>query len=1550
MTEYSGTTAGQAISYTYDQGFAEVRSSGANDMLETGATGDDIITYYSIDYQGRAVSAYSTNPAGTAMYGATNSSFKSQDSEEGTSNGDSGNTKNSIKASAVTNGVAVNHVYNGGFELDNNSSGSICGWISSPANAFGLSSNPTICISRMLSANTTTSDQYIEQTVALPNGTYTLSADIYTSEADGATITLGAQVNGSWKQEEYTLYTIANDNNVLSTTLTFTVDGTATTSSVKIRITLNGNGSSGDTVLIDNVMLENNIGAGAFNAVQFGGFENTYTNSALTNPVSEYWDRSYADGANFTENDFMNNGLVISGNVNEYQLVFQRITVTNDLSLAQYENGTFSSVYYTKSRTFTVSGFAKANAQIANENAYFSLEVDIYYYGSIIPQTLYFDFNKELTDWQFVSGTFTTEPDRIVQYIDVCCTYAYQPNNAYFDNISLVEEKGNNTANYSYNDDGLLEFTYTPSDCAYYEYDSYNNLIFVYDSQGNGRYSQYSGKTLQSETTFKYNTDGFNLLDWYLNDREITGDNLVDQLDCTVISRTVYSINSYGLNTSTVSYAATGNVKNAKPKINAPKLSSATTYNLSAGSHLFGRVSSTTDTAGNVTRYAYDTKGQLLYEYNSDNEGLYYNYDSLGRLTRVVPLVYSSGLYTETNTEKAQYTYNSARRLSQVSTATTAYAFTYDGFGNTTKIKAGDNTLAQYEYNPNNGKLKKMTYGTNKSVTYTYDELDRIKTISYYDSNNNQQSHTYTYTASGAIHSIESTESGRLYLYNYDSKGQLIGYTECAKDPDDANAAYSAQLQNNYVYDEQNRIYFWQGAFNYTASNDSVYMGDVAYYYEYEDYGDTTNSNSVTNVGELSYLEVMGAGLSNTTTINYNYDQLYRLTNKEMVTPAGWTMGTGYTFKGTTSDTSMLVSNYSSIVSVNGSFAISSFVYTYDVDGNITQITDSNGKTISYEYDNLGQLTRENNGVLGETYVYTYDNGGNRTSKKTYDYTTGDLASLDYTEVSYSYDNTWGDQLTAVNGVAISYDAIGNPTYWDTYALTWNGRQLMEMSRNGGQSILEFRYNADGIRTNKIVSGVDHVYTLAGTQIVSESFGNRLLIYLYDESGSPIGMQYRTTSYAAHTFDTFYFEKNLQGDIIAVYNASGTKIGSYTYDAWGNMTVTTTSGNTTVENGIVRTLNPFRYRGYYYDIETGLYYLQSRYYNPQWGRFLNVDKYISTGTGLLGYNMYAYCSNNPVNKIDVTGSVEMDAMAKDLDHDDQEEDVGWVYTVDLSVAARSSFFSGGLYGNGYSYYAGYMSGSNVSSFTYTHTAQNQKAVLQQAAKGIIVNICFVAGTLVATSKGNVSIEQINVGDLVWATDPITGETALKPVVQTFVNQTDELVHVTVNGETITCTNEHPFYSPVKGWIAACQLRAGDVLVMLNGDYVVVEQVQYELLESPVTVYNFEVADFHTYYVGNHMVLVHNTCSLYIGTMAPDKITSINNGEYVKVVSHPSGQVYSYTVFRNGEQVLRIDFMGSDHNGALPHVHIISRNSNNQRDGEIVFDFHGNIVDKKGKYK
>lgn len=209
---------------------------------------------------------------------------------------------------------------------------------------------------------------------------------------------------------------------------------------------------------------------------------------------------------------------------------------------------------------------------------------------------------------------------------------------------------------------------------------------------------------------------------------------------------------------------------------------------------------------------------------------------------------------------------------------------------------------------------------------------------------------------------------------------------------------------------------------------------------------------------------------------------------------------------------------------------------------------------------------------------------------------------------SYSYgDADWGDKLTSYRGESITYDEIGNPlSYYNgkRYTFTWeNGRRLA--TAEVGENVVSFRYNDEGIRTGKNVNGVEHSYSLNGSQIIMEDMGGSLLVYLYDASGSPIGMQYRNRIYDMGAYDNFWFEKNLQGDIVAVYDEDGTKLISYTYDAWGNFTTTYHNDCTASDHA---NLNPFRYRGYYYDSETGLYYLQSRYYDSSVGRFLTADK------------------------------------------------------------------------------------------------------------------------------------------------------------------------------------------------------------------------------------------------------------------------------------------------------------------------------------------------------
>lgn len=216
--------------------------------------------------------------------------------------------------------------------------------------------------------------------------------------------------------------------------------------------------------------------------------------------------------------------------------------------------------------------------------------------------------------------------------------------------------------------------------------------------------------------------------------------------------------------------------------------------------------------------------------------------------------------------------------------------------------------------------------------------------------------------------------------------------------------------------------------------------------------------------------------------------------------------------------------------------------------------------------------------------------------------------------------------------------------------MEWSGRQLTSYNTtfmyDEGEmlycgSLITFEYNADGIRTSKTVDGIEHKYYLNGSQILAETWTQNgvehLLIFVYDENGSPIALKYRTNAYAENTFDFFFYEKNLQGDIIGIFNTNGRRVGWYIYDAWGTCSTYVASSTSSLEQSIVRSYNPYRYRGYYYDTETQLYYLQSRYYNPTWGRFLNADGIIGSG-GILGYNMFAYCNNNPVMLVDFYGT------------------------------------------------------------------------------------------------------------------------------------------------------------------------------------------------------------------------------------------------------------------------------------------------------------------------
>ena len=348
----------------------------------------------------------------------------------------------------------------------------------------------------------------------------------------------------------------------------------------------------------------------------------------------------------------------------------------------------------------------------------------------------------------------------------------------------------------------------------------------------------------------------------------------------------------------------------------------------------------------------------------------------------------------------------------------------------------------------------------------------------------------------------------------------------------------------------------------------------------------------------------------------------------------------------------------------------------------------------------------------------------------------------------------------------------------------------------------------------------------------------------------------------------------------ALYRAENNVYDAFGKDDSGSATPTTSIKNEVKFTGAVQDSN-------------GLYYLSSRHYDPNTGRFLQQDTVSGDPYSPWTQNLYTYTSNNPVNYIDPTGhflgtlfawvgkvvvggvvNAVIDTGVRLLTGQEVSLKTigssfvqGCVETAVGSAATKLVSKAWGAVKNTKAATKVVNAATKVKDKTSSIAGRITDKIkdLRSSSKAIQV-ACFVAGTMVLSEDGYKAIETIEPGDKVYAADPETGEAGYKEVVRTFVSEKDEVVHVKVGGETITSTTEHPFYVPEKGWTAAIDLRAGDILVMSNGEYVVVEQVQHELLETPVRVYNFEVEDFHTYFVGDTSVLVHNACHVDTGNV------------------------------------------------------------------------------------
>lgn len=282
----------------------------------------------------------------------------------------------------------------------------------------------------------------------------------------------------------------------------------------------------------------------------------------------------------------------------------------------------------------------------------------------------------------------------------------------------------------------------------------------------------------------------------------------------------------------------------------------------------------------------------------------------------------------------------------------------------------------------------------------------------------------------------------------------------------------------------------------------------------------------------------------------------------------------------------------------------------------------------------MGQLLRDDDEITNETTMYSYDLAGNIKTKTVYECAIDSAPTNLIKTYVYNYDTSWKDKLVSIDDgtetKTLTYDEIGNLKNDTRNSYTWEeGRQLSSINKVGGGQAISFKYNAEGIRTEKTVNGVSTRYHLVGDQVTYESNGTDNIYYTYDASDNLVSMNLNGTEY--------YYIRNGQGDIIGLFDNTGTQVVSYTYDAWGKLISIKDQSGTDITNDTTHVgyKNSYRYRGYRYDTETGLYYLQSRYYNPEMGRFINADGIINSG--LLSSNLFAYCINNPIAFSDPSG-------------------------------------------------------------------------------------------------------------------------------------------------------------------------------------------------------------------------------------------------------------------------------------------------------------------------
>ena len=633
--------------------------------------------------------------------------------------------------------------------------------------------------------------------------------------------------------------------------------------------------------------------------------------------------------------------------------------------------------------------------------------------------------------------------------------------------------------------------------------------------------------------------------------------------------------------------------------------------------------------ATNYVNYA--NSGNLSTSATAKGQITYYSYSGNGK--EIQGFATNASNYSNAN----EFTYYK-KNLVQLVTSGTTYDLSYDNYNRLSGIRVGAANLLTSSLAPTSKyDVNTLIYGNGQELRNTTDMYGRLIKIEEKVGSSYVQRAAYIYCNDGVDvgtiidpmsddlrissesklrKAIDNTNS-TTYTYVYNDLGQLVTITRGAE----------VFLSNSYDT-------------SYRLSSQTVAGTTTQYVYANND------------ADNLSKLRTASATRDNCTWSSYTtLDKLKRLLYSETWL-GNYKLRTEYSYyeRSSANSTTMLPKT-ATYYRQQGSAAGYSYTdtFTYDEDFNIDGVStykDGATRPVTYAYDGLGRLIRENNNALDATYLYSYDGGGNILTKKQYGYTLPqNTPSGTPVTTTYNYRTSgFKDQLlslTTPSGTkSFVYDNAGNPTIYKGDTLTWTrGRLLASYKKASSSNTITNSYNTDGLVRLKSVptgstTGTSTEYTYVGTRLLKEErlryTGTTTYSIRWDYIYTQLGLVgfIRTSG---TTSVPYYYEKNSFGDVTAIMSANNTVVATYSYDAWGNCTIGTDTDNIGQENAI-------RYRSYYWDNDLQLYYLQTRYYDPAIGRFVNADdvSYLDPDT-LNGMNLYSYCLNNPVMGFDPTG-------------------------------------------------------------------------------------------------------------------------------------------------------------------------------------------------------------------------------------------------------------------------------------------------------------------------